>query len=193
MLFNRRTVAVLGGLGLALAGGSVASAGGLDGQPVGAQAGPAEIQMKLDGRRLRFAGPAQVVAGEELQIRNTTAIRTIGPHTFSLTTQGRLPKTARARRNCFAPRRICRRIAVAHEFDFRRETIGRDVVRAGGDGWDRSFARSGRGDSWYTDGKGQTFAQTVTADPGTTLRFMCAVHPGMQGKIDVVAGSAPTP
>ena len=36
--------------------------------------------------------------------------------------------------------------------------------------------------------KGQSFTREVTAKPGRTLHFFCAVHPEMQGDIEVVSG-----
>ena len=33
--------------------------------------------------------------------------------------------------------------------------------------------------------KGDSFELTVTAAPGTTLYFMCIIHPWMQAKLDV--------
>jgi plastocyanin len=48
---------------------------------------------------------------------------------------------------------------------------------------------SKKGDSWYTEKKGESFSQQVTAEPGT-LYFICAIHPGMQGRTTVLpAGS----
>jgi len=183
--------AALGALGLAIAGGSAASAGGDAGS---AQAEPAEIVMKLDGRSLRFQGPPTVVAGEELQIRNNTAPRRIGPHTFTLAREGRLPKGRRAIRRCFQRGRICRRIAVAHKVNLRTGDVGLPLFEIGAEGWDRSFSKTGRGDSWFAENKGETISQPVSAPAGTTLRFVCAIHPAMQGKIEVVEGAAaPTP
>jgi hypothetical protein len=45
------------------------------------------------------------------------------------------------------------------------------------------------GDSWFTGEKkrGTSIEQPVSATAGTTLYFMCAIHPFMQGSIEVVA------
>ena len=50
-----------------------------------------------------------------------------------------------------------------------------------------------RGDSWFSgDRPGRSITQEVTANPGT-LYFVCAIHPWMQGRIDVVAPTAIPP
>ena len=42
------------------------------------------------------------------------------------------------------------------------------------------------GDSWFTGNKPEaSITQQVTASAGTTIYFMCAVHPWMHGKITV--------
>jgi hypothetical protein len=159
--------------------------------PTGAQtpAEPAEITMSLKGKDgLQFKGAKQVATGQELQIRNTTAPRRIGPHTFTLATSRVLPKTARQGRRCFSGRRVCLRTAIAHRFNERTGKVGRALVKAGKAGWDRSFSRNTKtkGDSWYTEKKGEKFSQVVSAPAGTTLRFLCVVHPEMQGSLKVV-------
>ena len=170
--------AAVGVLALALAGGPAASAG--------TDAGPATIKMKLDGKRLFFAGPAEVSSGQRLEIRNATKPRKVGPHTFSLTERSVRPNTKQERKRCFSPGQICMDIAIAHKFNPRTERVNQQVVKAGKAGWDLEFTDRSKGDSWYTEQLGESFTQKVTAEPGTTLRFMCAVHVGMQGKIKVV-------
>ena len=177
-----------GALGIALAAGSAA------GQAVPPD--PATIVMKLDGKNLRFTGPKQVAEGQELRIRNGTAAKRVGPHTFTLSTPRALPKTKRAIKRCFTRGRICMTAAIAHKFNPKTGKVARPLVKAGLDGWDKSFTRSAKskGDTWYTEKKGETFSQVVSATAGTTLSYLCVVHPEMQGKIDVVQGAAtPTP
>jgi plastocyanin len=64
--------------------------------------------------------------------------------------------------------------------------IHKPKVDVGKTGWDKSFGKTG--DSWFTGEKrkGTKNTRKVSAAVGTTLYFMCAVHPGMQGKIKVV-------
>lgn len=177
---------VAGGLAIALGAGSSAAQTPAD---------PAEIVMKLDGKSLRFTGPKQVAQGQELQIRNATSPKRIGPHTFTLATPRTLPKTKRAIQKCFSRGRVCLTAAIAHRFNERTGKVGRPLVKAGQDGWDRSFSRNTKtkGDSWYTEKKGATFSQAVSAEAGTTLSYVCVVHPEMQGKIKVVEAATPTP
>ncbi len=176
--------AAVGAVALGLVGGPAASADSDAGAAQGPA--PAKIVMKFNGKKLLFTGATEVVAGHPLKIVNATKPRKFGPHTFSLTEESLIPRTRRAGERCFAPSKICLAIAVAHKFNPRTEKVGLPVVKAGKPGWDKMFTENAKGDSWYTEKLGASFSQKVTAQPGTTLTYMCAVHPEMQGKIDVV-------
>ncbi len=168
---------------LGLVGGPAASAG-----PDAGAAGPApaKIVMKSNGKRLFFTGADEVVAGQRLKIVNTIKPRAHGPHTFSLASESVIPGNRKEVNRCFAPGKICRRIALAHKVDFDTGATRLPVVKAGKFGWDRMFSNDAKGDSWFTIKLGATFSQKVTAKPGTSLSYFCAIHPEMQGKIDVV-------
>lgn len=171
------------GLVAALAGGSPASA------DESAQAASAKktISMRFDARGPRFTGSRTVAAGQPLRIRNLSDPRKIGPHTFTLVAANVLPRSPKAMKNCFTPGKLCMTVAIAHKFDEKTEKVNQPLVEAGLPGWDRRFSRTSKtGDSWYTEEKGEEFEQIVRAKPGTVLRFMCVVHPEMQGKIKVV-------
>ncbi len=149
------------------------------------------IYMKDEKGALKFVAPATVHQGDELNIVNETNPKKVGPHTFSLVTQGLLPKTPKARKSCFTPKHICMSIANWHGFDPKTEKITINPVEAGPEGWSTLGDNSKKGDSWFTGEKkaGTSFSQQVTAEPGT-LYFLCAVHPWMQGKTTVLpAGS----
>jgi hypothetical protein len=148
---------------------------------------PATISMEVAGKRLSFDGPDTVVKGQELRIVNDTSPRKVGPHTFSLVKQSLLPDTPKEFKQCFTPGKICMKIALAHKLNPKTEEIGKTVVDAGVKGWNRSFTKRQNGDSWYTEKKGGSTSRRVSASAGTTLRFLCAVHPDMQGEIKVVA------
>lgn len=148
---------------------------------------PATITMELAGKRIFFDGPATVQKGQELQIVNNTSVRKVGPHTFSLAKQSVLPDTPNGFKKCFTPGKVCMDIAVAHKFNPKTEKIGKPVVDVGAKGWNRSFTKERTGDSWYTETKDESTTRRVTASAGSTLRFICAIHPDMQGKIKVVA------
>lgn len=155
----------------------------------GAQAAAAAkstVSMRLDARGPHFTGSRQVAAGQMLRIRNLSDPKKIGPHTFTLVAANVLPKSRKAMRNCFTPGKICLTAAIAHEFDEKTEKVNKPLVEAGKLGWDKRFSRTVRsGDSWYSETKGETFEQVVSAKAGTILRYMCIVHPEMQGKIRV--------
>ncbi len=141
---------------------------------------------------LKFVAPEAVHQGDQLEIVNDTNAKKVGPHTFSLVTKGSLPKTKSARQQCFTPKHIC--MAIAHWHGVKGEgPVKVNPAEAGGEGWDTLGSVSKKGDSWFTGSKrGASFSQQVTADPATTstLYFVCAIHPWMQGSVKVLpAGS----
>lgn len=140
---------------------------------------------------LKFVAPATVHVGDDLEIVNETDPKKVGPHTFSLVTQGSLPKTPKARKTCFTPKHICMSIAKWHGFNPKTEKISINPVEAGPEGWSTLGDNTKKGDSWFTGETktGTSLTQQVTAEPGT-IYFMCAIHPWMQGKTTVLpAGS----
>ena len=165
--------------------------------PVGAAEVPAtgttaEIDMKFEKGKMFFEGPKTVTQGDTLKIVNSTNPKQVGPHTFSLVTKGVLPKTAPARQACFTPKHICLSIAEWHKLNPKTEKIGLNPVKAGPAGWSTAGDNAKKGDSWFTEKKGETFEQQVTAAPGD-LYYICAVHAWMQGKVKVVAPVTPLP
>jgi hypothetical protein len=156
------------------------------GAPVPPGATVADVTIKLNSKGLPvFTGPPTVENGDYLQVTNNTNGAVVGPHTFSLVTQGVLPKTKPARKNCFVPNHICFDIAQWHQAT--RGPIGKNPVEVGAPGWDTMGNLNKKGDSWFTGNKfGRAFAQQVTAAAGTRLNFLCAIHPFMKGSIDVI-------
>ncbi|HEY3492586.1 MAG TPA: hypothetical protein VGK43_06515 [Solirubrobacterales bacterium] len=154
------------------------------------------ISMELTKGKLKFAGPETVVAGDQLEIVSKTNPKQVGPHTFSLVTKGSLPKTRKAQQSCFSPKKICLAIAKWHGFNPKTEKITKNLVKAGPAGWSTMGDATGKtGDSWFSGEtkKGTHVSQEVTAEPGTTLYYICAVHPEMQGSVKVEAPVAPLP
>lgn len=150
----------------------------------------AVIDMVAKGKKLSFEGPETVYEGQELEIFNDTNPRQVGPHTFSLVEKGTLPKTKAAEKSCFTPGHICMSIAKWHGFNPKTEKITINPVKAGPEGWSTMGNNKGKkGDSWFTgeSKKGTHTIEKVTAKAGTTLYFVCAVHPWMQGSVKVVA------
>lgn len=152
------------------------------------------IKIELTKGKLKFVAPETVGYGDQLEVENETNPHQVGPHTFSLVTKGSIPKTANARKNCFTPKHICLAIAKWHGFNPKTEKISINPAKAGPEGWSTMGNATGKkGDSWFTGEKpGGKITQQVTAAPGTTLYFQCAVHPWMHGQVTVAPAPAPT-
>jgi hypothetical protein len=152
------------------------------------------ISMSLEKGKLKFVAPETVTVGDQLEIVNKTNPKQVGPHTFSLVTKGSIPKTKKAIGTCFTPKKICFAIAQWHGFNPKTEKITKNPAKAGPAGWSTMGTATGaKGDSWFSgETKGGHFSQEVTATAGTTLYFMCAIHPFMHGQIKVVAPVVPT-
>ncbi len=100
------------------------------------------------------------------------------PHSLSLVTK--LPKTPAQIMGCAA----CGPLMAAHEANMETGEVGKPLVEAGGDGFDTGGDKTAAGDSIYLPPKGKVSFK-VTASKGTTLNFICAVHPWMIGTIKV--------
>jgi hypothetical protein len=124
----------------------------------------------------------RIRSGGTLHIVNTVA--TEGPHTFSVVKKSQLPRTAAQSNNC----KICGKIAqelgvnpndenAPPQFQYAENGVGTNtppnVDRPGDTGV------TGQGV------KGESINLKVTAKKGTTLYFMCAIHPWMQAKVIV--------
>ena len=143
------------------------------------------IEIFMQGKKMGFKGPSSVHEGEVLKVVNNTMPSMVGPHTFSLVTKSSLPKTAQQRKTCFTPGKIC--MGIAHWYGLKGEEDPKNpLVQAGGEGWNTMGTTTKKGDSYFFAKKGESFEQPVTAKAGTTLYFMCAVHPWMQGSVKVV-------
>jgi len=151
--------------------------------------GSATVFIKDGKGGLRFEGPKTVVAGEELKVQNQTDPHKVGPHTFSLVAENVLKKTPKARQLCFTKNHICKAIARWHGVK-GNGPVKVNPVEAGAPGWDTLGNLTKTGDSWFTGEKpGTSFEQPVTASTAagpTRIYFLCAVHPWMQGSIEVL-------
>jgi plastocyanin len=107
-------------------------------------------------------------SGGEVTLRNKA--KTEDPHTISLVEKSQLPDSF----NCDA----CGQIFGAHGIDEQTGEMANPVVNVGGDGFDQP------GDSIFIEPKARV-SFDVTATAGTHLYFLCAVHPWMQGSINV--------
>jgi hypothetical protein len=186
----------LGGVAAALGACAVVGLGGsASATPSSAvaKAGATKITAEFDrkNRDLFWDGPATVAAGDQLKIINNTNPRAIGPHTFSLVRKKDLPRTKNQIKACGKKLKgICGAIVRWHDVNLDTGQIGENPVEVGKHGWDQKGSEKRKGDSFaLARGRGQSFKAPVTAPVGKTLYYICAVHPFMQGKIEVVAGS----
>jgi plastocyanin len=173
-------VAALGVLGV-VAGGSAATA-----SPDEKAADVAVITAEKEGKKLFFDGPETVEQGQVLKFKSKTDLRKVGPHTLSLVTRQSLPGSRTEIKECGKElAAICGAIVKWHEIDLETFEVPVKTVEAGKPGWDTQGTEKRKGDSSYLEREGSSFKQKVTAKEGTTLNYICVVHPNMQGKIKV--------
>jgi len=178
---SRRALATtaLGAALLALAG-SALGAGGKG-------KGPAKAKIVIKGsetfkRNAYIKDSVHFVAGT-LAIRSggtvTLTNRTDEPHTFSIVKSSQLPRTVKQIQECG----VCREIAKSHGVNPEGPPLEGPppitLVNVGPEGFNQP------GDSIAINPKGHGGPVTfkITAPAGTTLNFMCAIHPWMQGRI----------
>ncbi len=192
-VFFAALIVVLPVTAISAFGPALASGAGSEGPQAASPSGTRTIYIVGGKDNFRFVGPQTVIAGEQLRIVNLTNPRQVGPHTFSLVTPESIPKTARARRFCFAEGHICNAIAGWHGA-VGSGAPSQPLVEAGAEGWDTSGSVTQKGDSWFSGEKrGASFVQEVTASTAagpTTLFFICAIHPWMHGSITVLPPSS---
>ena len=118
----------------------------------------------------------RIKSGGRLTLRNLTRAQAPGIpneiHNFSIVTSRQVPRTQLQALDC----RICKAINDRHRLDAVTGQPRIAVVNRGRRGIDRP------GDSVAFSG---TRRVKVTARPGRTLSFICAIHPHMQGKLQV--------
>jgi hypothetical protein len=186
--FRNASIRIAVSASVAVAAAFAAFGPGLAIGSAGASASTANTVMIKGSKKspLKFVYPKTIVSGEELTIENKTIPKGVGPHTFSLVEESLRPETKPARKKCFTPGHICKAIADWHG------VVGeglptKNPAKAGKSGWDTEGSLSKKGDSWFTgEEPGGKITQKVTAAPGTTIHFMCAIHPWMHGSIEVL-------
>lgn len=172
-------VAVFGATLLALGGSALGAAGKGKGK------GSAKAKIVIKGGEsfkpnayikdsMHFvAGTVTVRSGATVTLTNMTG----DEHTLSIVKQSQLPRTINQIENCG----VCGEIAKSHGVNPSAPPSGPPpipLVNVGAAGFDQP------GDSIVIGPKGHGSQVTfkVTASPGTTLSFMCAIHPWMQGR-----------
>jgi hypothetical protein len=147
------------------------------------------VFIKAGKAGMRFVAPKTVTTGEELKVINQTDPHKVGPHTFSLVTQGSLPKTPKAQKVCFTKNHICKAIAKWHGVK-GNGPVKENPAEAGAAGWDTLGTVKIKGDSWFTGNKpGTSIVQQVSVDTSAgpqRIYFLCAIHPWMRGSINVL-------
>ena len=121
----------------------------------------------------RYTGTRTVESGATLTISNRATTK--DPHSFSLVKATDVPKTAGKVNGCFEGG-ICGKLAQAHEATDDGPPK-KPLVDVGSEGFDQA------GDSVFFQGKSQKVK--ITAKSGTSLSYICAIHPWMQGKLKV--------
>jgi hypothetical protein len=105
-----------------------------------------------------------------------------GPHTFSVVKKSDLPKTAKQFNNC----KICLTIAAEHGADPNSQAPPKFPFVENGTGTTSSPSVDRPGDSAFIEPVQKAKVTLhVTAKAGTTLYFICAIHPWMQAKLIV--------
>ena len=157
--------------------------------------GPTANTVFIEGSKtepLKFVAPETINNGEELTIVNKTNPKQVGPHTFAMIDPSLFPKTAKARKTCF-PGGVCGTIAKWLGVKGPHDPVSINPSKAGKPGWSNEGNKKKTGDAWFTGEKpGGEFTQRVnvdTSEGATTIHFMCAIHPWMQGEIIVLPSS----
>lgn len=106
-----------------------------------------------------------------------------GPHTFTVLAKKDVPKTLRTLFNC----RACNKLTRAHGANPNSEAPPKFNFLENGVGQNTAPELDRPGDSGLTGRgrKGEFIDFHVTASAGTTLYFICLIHPWMQSKIVV--------
>jgi hypothetical protein len=184
----KRCKVIFGAAGLSLAVAMTGSAG------VANAAGPSRLTIKAistskvkinryvqDG--LRWDKDAYLIrSGGTLTVLNNAADE--GPHTFTVAKASDLPRTPPQIFQC----KLCERLAMAHgvdpanqdappQFPFLENGVGQATPPSVDRPGDSGITGSGR--------KGEKISMKVTAKRGSTLRFICLIHPWMQARLKV--------
>jgi hypothetical protein len=171
--------------GLAAAGIAVA-AGALVWTSLASGAGgapPNRVVAKAvgSGHKLRYAlSDDSIQSGGSLVIKNKSS----APHTLSLVEKNLVPRTNAQVNKCFNKGHICRAIASWHKATGNKPPKVK-TVDVGKPGWDREGNLTRKGDSVFFGANKSPATRAVSAAPGTTLHFICAIHPWMRGTIHV--------
>lgn len=169
----------VGGAGTAVAAKSAAAPASVTVKGIGTPGSFKINRYATDGTRYD-RDTYTVRSGGTLKFINEQAEE--GPHTITILRRSKLPHTDKAINECegFAKSSPCTAFIGAHQADPKTGKIGKPVVDVNRSGLD------GPGDSFFVDPKGaptSTRTMKVSAKAGSTLYFICLVHPWMQAKL----------
>jgi hypothetical protein len=134
------------------------------------------LRWNRDAYAVRSGGTVHVVNGEGQS----------GPHTLTVLRKKDLPRTLRTLFNC----RACNELTRAHGADPESEEPPRFPFLENGVGQDTPPDLDRPGDSGLIGPRrGDAVNFNVTARAGTTLWFICLIHPWMQAKLQVQGAS----
>lgn len=121
-----------------------------------------------------------VRSGGQITVVNLAA--SDGPHTFSVVAKKDLPRTVKQINNC----KICQTIAQEHGANPQSNAPPKFLYVENGTGTNTPPNVNRPGDSAFiAPTQKAKVTLKVTAKRGTTLYFMCVVHPWMQAKLIV--------
>jgi hypothetical protein len=182
---SHKLIAVAIGLALVLAGTGVAAGAGHRPPKRTTIKAVSHTKVKInrwvqDGLRWN-KDVYHVRSGGTLHIVNDAADE--GPHTFTVVRRKDLPRTAKQVFSC----PICQTLGAAHGADPNSDAPPKFQYLENGVGQNTPPNVDQPGDSGVTGPgqKGESIDLPVTAKKGTTLRFMCLIHPWMQAKVIV--------
>jgi hypothetical protein len=125
----------------------------------------------------------RVKSGGTLKIVNVAASE--GPHTLSVVKKNQLPRTAAQVNNCRICGQIAQQFGVSDPNDPNAVPQFQYVENGTGTNTPANIDRPGDSALTGPGKKGESVSVKVTAMKGTTLYFLCAIHPWMQAKIVV--------
>ena len=122
--------------------------------------------------------PAHISVPKGSTVKWTNTSSDGEPHTVSVVYERNVPQTIDDIFNCFAPGSVCGDILASHDPDNDGRPPFTSLVNAGKAGLNQ------QGDSRLIEAGQSVWAQ-VTSARGSTVHYICAIHPWMQATIDV--------
>ncbi len=176
---HRKLIAALTGLALVGAGtgAALSSAAAPNAATVKESAGTKFKANRYIQDELRYNRDVYTVrSGGTLTFVDTVASE--GPHTLTVVRAKDEPKSV----NC----KICEKLGKAHGANPQSQAPPKYLYLENGKGSATVPKLDRPGDSAFVGRKGDKVRFKVTAKAGTTLSFVCLIHPWMQAKIKVV-------